>query len=119
MPSLYVVLERDLGLDSPDFREIQTEWFDQFAQQAGASLWDFFGQDPGEFLGEDELQGIEGGEKWFAAAEGLKTLQTLLTALQADSSARATRARKDLQALESILGAANSASVRFYLALDI
>lgn len=118
MPSLFVVLERDLGLDSPDLREIQAPWFDQFAQQAGAPLWDFFGQDPGEFLG-DELKGIEGGEKWFAAAQGLKTLQTLLTALQADSSARATRARKELQALESILGAANSASVRFYLALDI
>lgn len=119
MPSLYVVLAGDIGLDSPDFCELQTDWFDQFVQQTGAPLWNFFGQDASEFLDQDELEGLDTGEKWFPAWEGLKAVQTLLAALQAEASPQAIRAREELQSLQSILEAADSAGVAFYLAVDI
>ena len=119
MPSLYVALEQDLGLDSPDFRELLEPWFETFSAKVEVNLMRFYGQDPAEFLDDDELEDIPTGSQWFAAEEGLKAIQTLITALETNNSKAAERARDELIDLRSLLEAVSAKNVRFHLGLDI
>jgi hypothetical protein len=118
--NLYVVLERELpGVDSPDWTELSSQWFEKVANQAGVNLLEFMGQDPSEFFDEGELGGLEVGEKWFEAREGLEAVGKLLAALEPTAHKRAPRAIEELRELEAILITAEQNSARFYLALDI
>lgn len=119
MPNLFVALEQDLSLDSPDFREVLEPWFESLAETVGASLMRFYGQDPEEFFDEDEEGEIPTGSQWFVAEEGLELIQTLMTVLETEHSEAARRARSELVDMKLILEAAIEKNVRFHLSLDI
>lgn len=117
MPSLYAVFEREVGLDSPDFFEVQEPWFEALA--AETSLMRFYGQSPNEFFDDEPPDGLSLDEAWFEAEGGLETVQTLLGRLEGDESGRAGRAREELTQLRRLLEVAVSKRARFHLALDI
>ncbi|MDX2004479.1 MAG: hypothetical protein SFU83_04305 [Meiothermus sp.] len=116
MPSLYAVFEREIGLDSPDFFEVDEPWFEALAGESG--LMRFFGQSPYEYFDEEAADGLSLGEVWFEAEGGLKAVETLLGRLEGDESGRARRAKEELGELRRLLEAA-AKRVRFHLALDI
>ena len=118
--NLYVVLEREIpGVNSPDWLELSSQWFEQIEAQAGVKLMEFLGQDPSEFFDEDELGNAEVGEKWFEAKEGLQVVRKLLIAIEPISHEQAPQAIEELLEFEAILDNAEQNNVRFYLALDI
>lgn len=119
MPRLYVVVEQDLGIESPDFVEILESWFEQLSDEVGVNLMGFYGQSPEDFLDEKELEGLETEVQWFAAEEGLVVVVQLIGAMQEQSSDAAMNARDELIDLRSVLEAARSQNTRFHLALDI
>ena len=119
MPKMFVVLEQDLGLESPDFVEILEPWFEQLSQETEVNLMNFFGQSPEDFLDLDELEGLEIEVEWFEAEEGLAAVKQLLEALHDQNGEAEKNARAELDDLRSLLETASSKNLKFHLALDI
>lgn len=119
MPKIYVVLEQDLGLESPDFVKILEPWFEQFSEENGVNLMNYFGQSPEDFLDLDELEGLETEVQWFSAEEGLVAVTQLLEALRDQTSDDGLNARDELIDFRSLLEVASGKNLKFHLALDI
>ncbi len=119
MPTLYITLEQDIGLDSPDFVETLKEWFEGLSEEVGVNLMRFFGQDPADFFAEDDLGGVEMGARWFEPVEGIQTIDRLVEQLKSDTSSRAHRARNELLEMRELLSLAQAKQTRFHIALDI
>lgn len=118
MPSLYIVLEQDIGFESPDFVEVLSEWLEDVGETTGVSLMRFFGQDPSAFFEVEDL-GQEAAERWFAPEQGIKAIEALLGQIQTDTSYRAHQARNELLEMLGLLEAAQNHKTRFHIALDI
>lgn len=119
MPNLYIALEHEIGLESPDFVETLKEWFEDLSEEAGVSLMRFFGQNPADFFDEDDLGDAAVGARWFAPEGGIATIDVLVECLTNDTSSRAHRARNELLEMRDLLQAAIAHKTRFHIALDI
>ena len=93
-------------------------------------LIDFYGnaaEDMLDLLGEDEFadMGMDASEtpkrSWFAAAEGLRTVQAIIEHLQSkpESIEDAERVLFDLKQYEDVLTRARDAGVRFCFGMDV
>ena len=90
-----------------------------------ADLESFMGKAMDEFadmLGEEiEMEdGVDGGAKWFLPADGIATIDALVSALQQDPQRikNSRRVLEDLADYKNALLAAQQAGVQWHLALD-
>lgn len=119
MPSIFPVIENSES--SPDFAghalSEHLEELDELAEQLGiTTLSEFVYVDPGIFedLGMDEFPEQE---EWYSAADGLKTIKTLLAKLPESLADEALS--EDLDSLQEILAAASESGARWHLEHDI
>ena len=129
--SFYIALERkipgfdELFVDGTFLARASDELDDVAKKLAVTPLMEFFSaslDDLTAVIGEDECEGIEPRDaKWFAASEGLKTIEALINHLQADTKAvpRPDHVLQDLRDFETILKRADAEGVRWHLAMDV
>ncbi len=128
--AFYIVPERDVvGFDIFVSGKALAgcEQLDQFAELAGVQpLMEFFSQDPVELAEFLESEGVDPDpdalteERWFPAADGLRSVRGILAFLAANP--KTTRDLpaivEDLHALESVLGRLETEGIRWHLAVD-
>ncbi|HKW64195.1 MAG TPA: hypothetical protein VJN89_16705 [Candidatus Acidoferrum sp.] len=126
MPSLYIVLDKkipgaDTGVDGNSLSKHNKE-LEKMAKGLGVKpLMGFFSTSKEEvesLVGEDaaSLDNIE--EKWFAAEEGLLTVNALLGSLKASNLGDVARVEADLREFVSVLELAKANGIRWHLAVD-
>jgi len=122
----YIVLEKkipdlDTMVDGKTLSRAE-ENLTNTAQRLGVRpLMDFFSCNPDEaadFLKGEGVTDVEiPGEQWFSAEEGLKTVQTLLSVI--DASPELMDTKTDLLGFQRILKEAQKHGVKWHLAIDI
>ena len=123
--AFYIVLEHEIAgidasaVDGKRLANVEKSLAKVAAKAGVRPLTDFFSADP-ESL-EDLLDGEQGDvplpeEQWFAAEEGLTTVQALLKAADGDEGLQ--KAKTDLLDLEKVLRRAQEDGVRWHLAVD-
>ncbi len=128
--ALYIVPERDVeGFDTfvSGKALASCEQLDQYAELAGVRpLMQFFSQDPVELAEFLESEGIDPDpdalteERWFPAADGLRSVRGILAFLAANPKTTSDLPAivEDLYALESVLGRLETEGIRWHLAVD-
>jgi hypothetical protein len=122
--ALYPGFEREVlgqdgeGFDGRSLAETIDE-LNEIAADAGVhGLYDFLGTRPSPLeAGLADLYGPNVPSEWFAAADGLATVNALLARL--GSPAYTEEARADLERLRDLLTAADAQGVGFQMLLDI
>lgn len=129
MPSLYIVLERELpGTDiyvNGNFLSKNKDTLEKVAKKLGvATLMSFFSASPDEIasLMEVDVDSVKGNpkyeEKWFAAEDGLRTVNSLLGTLSGSGIGDVDRVEADLREFTKVLELAKSNGIRWHLAID-
>jgi hypothetical protein len=127
----YIVLQQEIpGFDatvSGKGLAHASEVLDSIAKETGVlCLMDFFSVSPDELAGfaqGHDIAVLEGadelpGEKWFSAAEGLKTVRALVRAVEETNIENAVRIVADLKEFERVLQIAEDKGVSWHLAVD-
>jgi len=127
MPSLYIVLEKKIpNIDiyvNGNFLSNSKE-LEKLAKKSGVpSLISFFSTSPEEIadLMEKDVESLKGSptytEKWFAAEDGLRTVNALLENLGGFKGDR-DKVEAELQEFVRVLQLAQSNDIRWHLAID-
>jgi len=118
----YIVLERpvpglDHGVNGKALAQ-SAKLLDTLAKQEDVvPLMEFFSVAPAEVAAIGlKLKREPEPEKWFAAADGLKTVRALLR--KAESEGLGERIASDLREFENVLSTAEREGVRWHLAVD-
>lgn len=121
----YIVLERAIeGFDhGVNGKSLARKSLDQLAAKTGVKpLMHFFSasaEDVGDFLDEANIDpAATMVEQWYSADEGLKTIQELIAALDAERMGRQADVIADLKEFEAVLERAQRDGVRWHLAVD-
>jgi hypothetical protein len=130
--ALYIVLETaienlDPFVDGKMLARAEPELNERAVELGVAPLMEFFSFDPEEILAELDLEELKTAEpveeKWFAAADGLKTVGALLADLEKRPGSLVSGRDitpdviEDLRNFQRILLAADDHRVRWYLAI--
>ncbi len=130
----FIVAEPDVhGIDcdvnGKPLAHVRDRSIQKICREAGVTpLEEFFSQNPDEAAWFCEAEGIdppEGGfppVEWFSAADGLRTIRTLLervSELTTDRGWNIEDVATDLQQFEEVLVGLVKAGVRFHLSVDI
>lgn len=127
MPSLYIVLEKEIpGVDvyvNGNFLSKNNDELERISKRLKVrSLMSFFSTSPEEVSSFTEDHGVQlkavPEEKWFAADEGLTTVNTLLANLSESKLSRPDQVEAELREFVSLLETAKANSVRWHLAID-
>ena len=129
MPAYYIVLQEVIpgvdavGLEGRALSKHSLD-LDFLAKQAGViPILTFFSATPAELAGlmEDQVQkGVPRPEEhWFSAADGLKTISSLLNSLEDTPHPESLRLTKELTEFQHVLQAARSRNVCWHLGIDI
>ena len=128
MPSLYIVLEREIPNTDVNGRLLskKSQELEKIAKHMGVTtLMGFFSisrDELGSFLSEQDLESAAGNskydEKWFAAEEGLRTVNALLKGTAESSMDGRDRLAAELQEFAKVLELAKANSIRWHLAVD-
>lgn len=127
MPSFYIVLDKKIpGVDAyvnGTFLSKNSKELEQIAKRLKVrSLMGFFSTSPEEVSSLLEGSGVElktvPEEKWFAAEEGLTTVNALLASLSESKLARADQVEAELREFVSLLETARANGARWHLAID-
>src|SRR5215469_3416423 len=128
MPSLYIVLEKEIpNIDiyvNGNFLSKHSKELQKLAKKSGVpSLISFFSTSPEEIadLMEKDVESLKGSptytEKWFAAEDGLRTVNALLENLGGFKGDR-DKVEAELQEFGRVLQLAQSNDIRWHLAID-
>jgi len=128
MPSLTIVLEKKIpNVDiyvNGDFLSKHSKELENLAKKSGvATLISFFSTSPEEiaYFMEKDVESLKGNpkysEKWFGAADGLRTVQALLGNLLGFKGDR-DKVEAELQEFVRVLELAQSNDIRWHLAVD-
>jgi hypothetical protein len=129
MPAFYIVLEKeipntDISVNG-NLLSKNSEALEQMAKQLGVeTLMGFFSASLDEIasLMEVDVDSIKRNpkyqEKWFAAEDGLRTVNTLLENLFQFKMAEPDRVEADLREFAQVLELAKSNGIRWHLAID-
>ena len=128
----YISTEKELeGVAVEDFGGKPLAHADDYFEQnniyeaAGVlSLMDFFGDDPRDTLGSEAFDNVPEEnlvEKWFEAAEGLRTVAALKKHLEEKPKAlkNPKGVLEDLNDLEHVLTICQQREIKWHLSLDI
>ena len=122
--ALYIALEQDIPgvdnmIDGKMLFRAETTLAETARRLGVRPLMDFISVSPNELadLFDEEEEGVEfPTEQWFAAAEGLQTIEALLGEVELTAETRA--AQEDLLGFQRVLRAAQQQGVRWHLAAD-
>ena len=127
MPSFYIVLDKEIPgvyvYVNGNFLSRNNDELEQIAKRLKITpLMSFFSISQEEVSSFAEGHGVEltavPEEKWFAADEGLTTLNTLLASLSESKLAHSDRVEAELREFVSLLEAVKANGVRWHLAID-
>lgn len=127
MPSFYIVLDKEIpGVDvyvNGSFLSKNNDELDRIAKRLKVRpLIGFFSTSPEEVSSLLEGSGVEiktvPEEKWFAADEGLNTVNALLGGLSESKLARADQVEAELREFVRLLETAKANGIRWHLAVD-
>jgi hypothetical protein len=130
MPSLYIVLEREIpNTDvyvNGSVLSKKSQELEKMAKDLGVTtLMGFFSinrDELGSFLSEQDLESAAGNskydEKWFTAEEGLRTVHALLKSTAESSLSDRDRIAAELREFARVLELARANSIRWHLAVD-
>lgn len=129
MPSLYIVLEREISnVDihvNGNFLSKYNEDLASIAKRAHlAPLMNFFSASKGELVGFAEGHGVSPSqmkvpdERWFEADEGLRTLNALLQNPETAQLPHSDRIASELREFVALLEVARASGVRWHLGVD-
>jgi hypothetical protein len=125
MPSLYIVLDRkipgeDVFVNGNSLSKHNDE-LDRMAKGLGVTpLMNFFSTSKEELAslaGENEAS-LNVVEKWFAAEDGLRTLNALLQNLAESDLGDKTRLESELREFVGVLELARANGIHWHLAVD-
>jgi hypothetical protein len=123
--ALYVVLEKELPgvdtlLDGKMLSKAEKDLEEAATRLGVRPLMEFFSvsaDEVSDLLGDDAAGLDIPAQQWFAAEEGLRTVDALLG--EADSSAKLRVAKDDLLDFQRVLREAQKLGARWHLAIDI
>lgn len=129
MPAFYIVLEKKIpNTDTSvngNFLSKNSDALEKMAKKLGVqTLMSFFSASPDEIasLMEVDVDSIRGNpkyeEKWFAAEDGLRTVNALLENLSQSKMDQLDRGEADLREFVRFLEFAKSNGIRWHLAVD-
>lgn len=118
MPTLYAVFDPELPGATFEGRVLLEDWLEKLAEEHGAPLYQFYGQDPSELFDDSELDEVS-GEVWFDPLAALEVVERLISALEGVSHPHRAAAHSELEALATDLERASEQGSAFYLAIDI
>jgi hypothetical protein len=128
MPAFYIVLEEKIpGVDAVGLEgralSKHSDSLQALANEAGVTpLTSFFSVDKSEvegLLGDALGAGIEIPDKpWFPAAEGLRTISALLTAVGSRNTPESEKLMNELKEFKNVLDAAQARNVGWHLGID-
>jgi hypothetical protein len=127
MPAFYIMLQEKIpGVDATGIegRALckHSDELEALARQAGVvSLMNFFsvsGEEMNEFLEDHGNEVSLPEERWFTAAEGLKTVTALRAALANVPSRENSALAAELATFQQVLQAAQSRNIRWHLGID-
>lgn len=130
MPSIYIILEKQIpNLDvyvNGNSLSKSGEELEKMARRLGVRpLMDFFSISDEELSSLVEEYGSDLNktkaaheEKWFAAEEGLQTVDALLQELDSSKLDRLDRVKAELQEFARVLELAKTNGVRWHLGVD-
>src|SRR5580704_17997312 len=129
MPSLYIVLEREIpntdDYENGSVLSKKSQELEKMAKDLGVTtLMGFFSinrDELGSFLSEQDLESAAGNskydEKWFTAVEGLRTVHALLKSTAESSLSDRDRIAAELREFARVLELARANSIRWHLAV--
>lgn len=125
----FIATEREIsGYDAAEIEgkmlsmaDMQLEKSGFYAKSGVKGLHHFCGDDISDLFDEEDLEGIETGETWFDASEGLATVEALLNYLKStpDVVRHQGIVIDDLQTFQSALKRCEEEGVKWYLSIDI
>jgi len=130
MPAFYVVLEKQTSnadvYVNGNFISKNSDALDKLAKQLGVrTLLSFFSVSPEEIASLLEVESVDSikdnskyAEKWFAADEGLRTVNALLENLSGSGIGDLDRVEANLREFVRVLELAKTNDTRWHLAVD-
>ncbi|MFP4697401.1 MAG: hypothetical protein ACLFMO_01700 [Eubacteriales bacterium] len=123
----YINLERedcgiDLNIDGKGIA-IEIEKLDEIAEKIEVTpLSKFFSinqESIMDLLGEEELDIDLGGESWFEAKDGLRTIKSILIYIEENNKKIEDITKQDLKNVQQILSEAVNKNIKWHLGIDI